>query len=49
LSQIGSQNEATEITQKSALNHTKYHDFEKTKTPEEDEDTRIDYRPEIIA
>jgi hypothetical protein len=49
LSQIGSQNEIAEIRQKSIMTYPENHNPEKTKIPEEDEDTRMGYRPKITA
>jgi len=48
-SQIESQNESAETIQKSIMTNPEYHNLEKTKIPEEDEEARIGYRPEIIA
>jgi len=49
LTQIGSQGMSTEIRQKTVLANHESQANEETKIPEDDEDSRIVYKPEIIA
>ena len=49
LTQIGSQGESTEIRQKTVLTNHESQANEENRIPEEDEDSRTVYNPEIIA
>lgn len=49
LSQIGSQERIPEMKQKILMTHRTPPEYEKTKTPEDDEDPKIAYKPEIIT